>query len=55
MASSENVKDLRKRQMLKESKLAQLDKEFKCFTAVHSGGNPMNWPMIIEKAEFFYN
>jgi hypothetical protein len=41
---------------LKESKLVQLDKVlYKWFTAMHSEGNPVTGPMIIEKAKSFYN
>ena len=40
MASGEDVKDVFKGQILKESKLLQLDRGFyKCFTVMHSEGN----------------
>jgi hypothetical protein len=50
MASSESVKDIVKRQTLKQPKLAQLDKVLhKSFTAMHSKGKPMTKPMISEQ------
>jgi hypothetical protein len=54
MASSESVKDDLKRQTLKVPKVAQLNKElYMCFTAVHSEGNPMTGPLIIDKPKSF--
>jgi len=54
MASSESVKDDLKCQALKVPKLAQLDKEmYMCFTSVHSEGNPMTGPLIIDKPKSF--
>jgi hypothetical protein len=45
--------DVLKQQTLKVPKLAKLDKEFYMwFTAMHSEGQPMTRPMIIEKAVF---
>jgi len=39
---------------LKVPKLAQLDKElYMCFTAVHSEGNPVAGPLIIDKPKSF--
>ena len=54
MAVSESVKGLIKQQTLKEPEFAQLDMVlYKWFTAVHSEGNPMTGPMVVEKAKFF--
>jgi len=54
VAVSESVKGLIKQQTLKEPEFAQLDKVlYKWFTAVHSEGNPMAGPMIVQKAKFF--
>ena len=51
-----SVKGLRKQQTLKERKLAQVYKVLcKWFTAVQSEGRPMPGPMVIEKAESFYD
>jgi len=36
---------------IKELALVQLNKLlYKWFTAMHSEGNPVTWPMVIEKA-----
>jgi hypothetical protein len=55
MASSEHVKALLKRQMLKEAKLAHWDKLYKWFTAVCSEGGPVTGPVVIENVECFYD
>jgi DDE superfamily endonuclease./Tc5 transposase DNA-binding domain./CENP-B N-terminal DNA-binding domain. len=56
LASSENVKDLLKRQTLKQPKLAQLDKVlYTWFTTMRSEGKPVTGPLIIEKAKSFYD
>jgi len=54
VAVSESVKGLTKQQTLKEPEFSQLDKVlYKWFIIVHSEGNPMTGPMIVEKAKFF--
>jgi hypothetical protein len=49
------VKNLLSELTLKNPKVAQLDKVLcKWFTAMHSEGNLVNGPRIIEKAKSFY-
>jgi hypothetical protein len=56
MASSVSVKGLFKQQKLKQPKLVQLDKVLhEWFIAMRSERKPVNGPVIIEKAESFYN
>jgi hypothetical protein len=51
MALSESVKGLLKWQTLQEPQLVELDRCLcKWFIAMHSEGNPLTRPMIIEKA-----
>jgi hypothetical protein len=55
-ASSDSVKGLFKRQILKWPKLAQVDIVlYKRFTAMCSKGKPVTGPMIIEKFKSFYD
>ena len=56
MATGGSVTGLFKQQTLKQPTLANLDKVLcKWFTAMHSEGQPMIWPMITEKANTFYD
>jgi hypothetical protein len=40
---------------LKEVKLAQLDKVYEWFTAMCAEGKPMNGPVVVDKAKWFYD
>jgi len=54
MASTESVNGLLKQQTLKGLQLAQWYKAlYKWFTAMHSIGEPLTGPMIIEKASVY--
>ena len=56
MASNDSVKDLFKRQTLKEPKLAQLDKVLsKWFTAMRPKGKPVTGPVMMGKAKPLYD
>jgi hypothetical protein len=56
MTSNGNVKDFFKRQTLKQPKLVQLDMVlYKWFTAVHSKGKHMTWPVTSEEAMSFHD
>jgi len=54
MASRKSVKGLFKWQTLKQPKLAQFDRVlYEQFTVVCCEGNPVTWPMIIERTKLY--
>jgi hypothetical protein len=56
MASRESLKDIFKRQTLKEPKLAQMYKVLrKWFTAIYSRERPVTGRVVIEKVKSFYD